>query len=77
MKINSFKKSTKTPSNKMRRIRLFFNQEDKNTIKKWFGCARKTYNWALSCIKNNRILLILLEGVLVDFLNELIFILRF
>ncbi len=54
MKINSFKKSTKTPSNKMRRIRLFFNQEDKNTIKKWFGCARKTYNWALSCIKNNK-----------------------
>ena len=45
------KKSKKPPPNKMRRIKLFFTPEDKNTIKKWFGCVRKTYNWALGCIK--------------------------
>jgi len=52
IKVNSAKKTIKQTPNQHRKIKLNFSPEDKNTVLKWFGCARKTYNWALACIKS-------------------------
>jgi len=51
IKVNHAKKTTKQTPNQVRKIKLNFSQQDKQTVLKWFGCARKTYNWALACIK--------------------------
>lgn len=48
------KKSNKPVANLCRRIRLFPNQETKEKLKSWFGCVRKTYNLALSSIKEQK-----------------------
>ena len=52
---SKLKKSSKPLANLCRRIRLFPNQETKQKLKSWFGCARKTYNLALNAIKENKI----------------------
>jgi putative transposase len=45
-------KIEKTVANKCRKHRLFINnKETVQKLKKWFGCVRKTYNWALESIK--------------------------
>lgn len=44
-------RSKKTPPTQVKRIRLYPSKEDESTLRKWFGCCRKTYNWALGCIK--------------------------
>jgi len=41
----------KLPCNRSRKYRLYMSLETKTRIKQWFGCVRKTYNWALSSIK--------------------------
>lgn len=51
---NKLKKSNKPIANMCRRIRLFPNQETKQKLKSWFGCVRKTYNLALSSIKQKK-----------------------
>lgn len=43
----------KPQANKVRKVGLKLTPEQKNTILKWFGDYRYTYNWALSCIKEN------------------------
>lgn len=50
---STLRKSNKPVANLTRRIRLFPNPETKQKLKSWFGCVRKTYNLALSAIKNN------------------------
>ncbi len=48
------KEETKPKVNQVRVIRLKnIKPEDKTTLRKWFGCYRKTYNMALSAIKDN------------------------
>ena len=46
-------KKGKPMANKSKKVRLHLKPEDQVTLKKWFGCVRYTYNWALSCIKEN------------------------
>ena len=46
------KKSEKKVANRGRRIRLQPSAEVSKVLKQWFGCVRKTYNWALSCLKS-------------------------
>ena len=46
------KTSTKKVANSGRRIRLRPNAEVSKVLKQWFGCVRKTYNWALGCMKD-------------------------
>ena len=45
----------KAQANACRRIRLHPNRQDIRTLSKWFGAVRKTYNWALGHIKNNKV----------------------
>ena len=47
-------KKKKDPANYSRKYRIYTNQESKTTLKKWFGCVRKTYNWALGSIKDKK-----------------------
>ena len=49
---NKSKTSNKKVANSCRRIRLKPNQEVTKVLKQWFGSVRKTYNWALECLKN-------------------------
>jgi len=51
LKVDKSKKTTKQAPNAIRKIKLKLTVEDKAIINNWFGCVRKTYNWALSCIK--------------------------
>lgn len=51
-KTKGLKKSKKPVSNFSRKIRLNPNKEVASVLKQWFGCCRKTYNWALDAIKN-------------------------
>jgi len=51
IKINPAKKTTKQAPNQVHKIKLKFSSQDRKTIISWFGCARKTYNWASACIK--------------------------
>ena len=44
----------KQPCNRSRKYRLYMSPETKYKIKQWFGCVRKTYNWALSSIKEKK-----------------------
>ena len=47
-------KSEKLPANKSLKVRLKPRcMEQQNILKRWFGCVRYTYNWALSCIQSN------------------------
>lgn len=46
-------KSKKPSPNAVRRVQLFPDQETKKELLNWFGSVRATYNWTLSCIKNN------------------------
>ena len=48
---NKIRKTSKNPSNMYRRYGLKPNPEVANTLRKWFGSVRHTYNWVLSCIK--------------------------
>ena len=50
---NKLKKSTKPVANRCKKVRLHPNPEVTNILKRWFGCVRTTYNWALACIKKN------------------------
>lgn len=49
------KKSQKPIANMTRKVRLMVNKDPETvqTLRKWFGCVRKTYNWALSSIKKD------------------------
>lgn len=49
-RMNTLRKSSKNPANKVKKVRLNPKPEDAAIIKKWFGSARSTYNWALACI---------------------------
>jgi putative transposase len=51
-KTKGMKKSTKPVSNYCRKVRLMPNKEVAGKLKQWFGCCRKTYNWALDAIKD-------------------------
>lgn len=51
-KVKGLMKSTKPVSNYCRKIRLFPNPEVAGKLRQWFGCCRKTYNWALDRIKH-------------------------
>ena len=48
---NKLKKSTKPVANRCKKVRLHPTPEVASILKKWFGCVRTTYNWALACIK--------------------------
>ena len=48
----SDKESDKKVANVNRRIRLKPKDEATKVLKQWFGCVRKTYNWALGCLKD-------------------------
>jgi putative transposase len=50
-KLNPVKKSKQQIPNSSRKIRLKPSPEDTITLRKWFGCCRATYNWALSEIQ--------------------------
>lgn len=50
-KTNKIKKSMKAIANRSKKVGLRPTPEVANTLKKWFGCTRATYNWALGCIK--------------------------
>jgi putative transposase len=52
-KPNKSKKPKKPPANRCRKIRVYPNREQRITLNKWFGCVRKTYNWALENIKED------------------------
>jgi putative transposase len=43
----------KLPANCSKKVRLNPSPEIANQLRKWFGCVRVTYNWALGCIKKN------------------------
>ena len=45
-------KTSKQQPNSCRKVQLRTTPENMNILKQWFGCARVTYNWALSCIKS-------------------------
>lgn len=49
---NKVRKTSKPPANISRKYGLKPNPEVSNTLKRWFGSVRHTYNWALSCIKS-------------------------
>ena len=49
---NKLQKTTKNVANKCRKIQLKPTSQVANQLRRWFGCCRKTYNWALSCIKD-------------------------
>ena len=44
----------KLPCNRSRKYRLYMSPETYKRVKQWFGCVRKTYNWALSSIKEKK-----------------------
>lgn len=47
-------KAEKLPANKSLKVRLKPKcLEQLSILRKWFGCVRYTYNWALSCIQSN------------------------
>ena len=48
----TFKKSKKTPPNVTRKVGLRLTPEQRDLLKRWFGCYRSTYNWALGCIES-------------------------
>lgn len=48
---SKLRKSVKPVANKSLRVGLRPTREVSNTFKRWFGCVRHTYNWALGCIK--------------------------
>jgi putative transposase len=48
---SKIRKSAKLVANKSLRVGLRPTPEVANTLKRWFGSVRYTYNWALECIK--------------------------
>lgn len=50
-KIKSSKQTKKPKANQCLKIRLKPNKETYHILLKWFGCCRKTYNWALEQIQ--------------------------
>lgn len=48
---SKIRKSVKLVANKSQRVGLRPTPEVAHTLKRWFGCVRYTYNWALGCIK--------------------------
>ena len=46
------KKSSKPVANRSKKVQLKPNPETASVLRKWFGCVRHTYNWALGCIKS-------------------------
>ena len=55
-KTGGLKKSKKPPASRVRRVRLYPNHDDTKILRRWFGCVRKTYNWALAAAKAERFL---------------------
>lgn len=51
-KPTTFKKSKKVSPNVTHKVGLRLTPEQRDVLKRWFGCYRSTYNWALGCIKN-------------------------
>ena len=49
---NKIMTKQKAQSNACRRVRLRPDPETASILRRWFGCVRVTYNWALSCIKD-------------------------
>ena len=49
------RKKKKDPSNSSTKYRLYMNKQVQHELKKWFGCVRKTYNWALQNIKDRNV----------------------
>ncbi|CAG8820979.1 3992_t:CDS:1, partial [Racocetra fulgida] len=47
--------SKKEPAGKAKRIKLFPIQEQRQTLVKWFGTTRWTYNQALLAVEKDRI----------------------
>jgi DNA-nicking Smr family endonuclease len=47
------KNKEKEPAEKVKKIRLFPNQSQKEILKKWFGTARWTYNQCLTEVEKN------------------------
>lgn len=45
----------KVPAGKAKLIRVYFNRNQKNLLKQWFGCRRWIYNKCLDAIKNHKI----------------------
>ena len=48
------KKPKKSKANSCRHVRIYPSREDAKSLKQWFGCVRKTYNWVLGCYNDNR-----------------------
>lgn len=48
-------KKEKIQAGKTKLIRVYFNQDQKNLLKEWFGCRRWIYNKCLDAIKNHKI----------------------
>ncbi len=46
-------KAKKEAPNRIRIVRIYTSSNNKKILNKWFGCARKTYNWALGSIKKH------------------------
>lgn len=51
-KIKSAKQQKKPQPTMVRKFRIHPKPETANELKKWFGCVRLTYNWALACLKS-------------------------
>jgi len=49
---NNLRKSKKPVANISRKVGLRPSPEVANILRRWFGCVRHTYNWALGCIKS-------------------------
>jgi putative transposase len=49
---SKLRKTQKMQANRCRKVQLKPSPEISNIFRKWFGCVRNTYNWALGCIKN-------------------------
>ena len=48
---NNLRKTDKPVANMCRRYRLYPSADTRKILLQWFGCVRKTYNWALADIK--------------------------
>jgi putative transposase len=48
-------KEKKLPAQKCKKIKLYPNEEEHETLSQWMGCARWTYNQCLDGIKNHNI----------------------
>lgn len=49
------RKSKKPKANCTRRYRVYASPKVRNELKKWFGCVRKTYNWALDSLRKRNL----------------------